>query len=795
MWIHHDNPASALRSQSGDAMALKSVDASGRLTGLLFEMTVRQSYRNETGHTLETVYTFPLAWGAVLLGLYVEIGGKRLAGVVVERQEAERSYEEAVADGDTPVMLEKSADGLYTANLGNLKPGEEAVIEYRYAQLLRFEQGRTRLVVPTTIAPRYGDAESQGGIRPHESVGSDLLVEYPFKFTLALVGDVAAGTVESPSHRIGTRCENGATVVTLDRNAWLDRDFVLTVGGLTGRSLAAVAMDGEESVVMASFCPEIPGASRTTIALKILVDCSGSMGGDSIGSARQALHRVLAELGQTDRISYSRFGSTVQHLFDRMVPANDKAIAKAARHIESTDATMGGTEINSALHSVFGLQGGNERTDVLLITDGEVWDNEAMVEAARQSGHRIFAVGVGSAPAETLLRRLAEATGGACELVAPNEDIEAAIVRMFRRIRLPQATHFKVEWSTHPRWATALQTALFDGEMVHSFAAFDELPQSVPVLIFETADGAVGRCVAPTLVEVDTDALVRLAGNERVRQESGNEAAALALRYQLVTDQTSLFLVHVREEEDKAADLPHLQKIAHMQAAGWGGMGSVVASSSPAMVLDSLDVAFSMSTVMTSRRARYSTGFDDSVLEPLDIPAFLRTEAPQPIYNYDRQALTTLLEEFLATVNRQLTHPEDLDDLIRSLLGSISLKLLSVVVAAIEHESTGRKEAWSVFALWAESQVGQVHQLNRHAARVIRSITMTIPAQHMEVIFVLVAKQMDRLSSDGWPPYTGSAVANEAEAPHVDAVEAGAGLRSHLSPDLLEGIEWASREK
>lgn len=38
-------------------------------------------------------------------------------------------------------MVEHSARGLYSANLGNLKPGESAVIEIEYAQLLRFEQG------------------------------------------------------------------------------------------------------------------------------------------------------------------------------------------------------------------------------------------------------------------------------------------------------------------------------------------------------------------------------------------------------------------------------------------------------------------------------------------------------------------------------------------------------------------------------------------------------------------------------------------------------------------------------
>lgn len=62
-----------------------------------------------------------------------------------------------------------------------------------------------------------------------------------------------------------------------------------------------------------------------------------------------------------------------------------------------------------------------DRADILLITAGEVWDVAKVVEAARRSGHRVFAIGVGSAPAEAVLTQLAESTGGACEFATPGE--------------------------------------------------------------------------------------------------------------------------------------------------------------------------------------------------------------------------------------------------------------------------------------------------------------------------------------------------------------------------------------
>ncbi|GHU95132.1 vWA domain-containing protein [Candidatus Desulfovibrio trichonymphae] len=89
---------------------------------------------------------------------------------------------------------------------------------------------------------------------------------------------------------------------------------------------------------------------------------------------------------------------------------------------------------------------------VLLITDGEVWDVDGVVRASLNSGQRIFAVGVGSSPAESLLRDLAEKTGGACELVAPNENIAEATIRIFHRMRGAKSIDLQVDWGQNPLW-------------------------------------------------------------------------------------------------------------------------------------------------------------------------------------------------------------------------------------------------------------------------------------------------------------------------------------------------------
>ena len=292
---------------------------------------------------LEVVYTFPLPLNAVLLDLEVRLGGKTLKGVVVEKSTGEARYEEALDKGNTAILLEQAGDGLYTVNFGNLMAGEEATIAYRYAERLHFEHGSVRLTIPTVIAPRYGDPKA-AGLQPHQVPTHDLALGYPFALTLELLGPVALGTLTSPSHGIAVSPIDGGMVVTLTGGAQLDRDFVLVAGDLAARSLAVVARDGDEYVAMASFCAQVPPhQAEAPLRLKLLLDCSGSMGGDSIAAAKRALHEILSRLQPQDRFSLSRFGSHVVHVTPLFAAAESGAVAAAAKALRSVDADLGGT--------------------------------------------------------------------------------------------------------------------------------------------------------------------------------------------------------------------------------------------------------------------------------------------------------------------------------------------------------------------------------------------------------------------------------------------------------------------
>lgn len=566
-------PFGSLKSNIGKDISLKSVAIRGDVEGLLFSSTIRQEYKNETEDTLEIIYTFPLGWGTALLGMNACIGEKKLKGQVVEKVEAETRYEKAVSEGNSAFMLQKSGQGLYTANLGNIKPGETVAVDIHCARLLNYDQGQVRLCIPTVIGERYGDEHCPGGLSTHETARVDINAKYPFSLELDLHGDISKGEVICPTHQVKMEDQLNGRHISLGSGAVLDKDFVLVMKGLKADSHAMCMPDENVWMAAASFCPMMSEVPVSPLGLKILVDCSGSMRGESIKLAQNGLQKILSLLKPDDFIAYSRFGSDVRHMSDLLLPCNHDNIIRLSAMIDSTAADMGGTEMDSALVSTFAIKqphGDELPPVVLLITDGNVWDVNNVIQSAKKSGHRIFAIGVGCAPAESLLQNMAEQTGGACEFVTPNENMADAIVRMFHRMRSATVKNVHVNWGQKPIWQSRLPRFIHDGETVHIFALLPEKPQSGLTLSWD-ASGQTHTVNIDRFEETDNTDLLRLGRMRQMEEtDSQKEKSGLALKYELVSDLTSVILVYEREDGEKIEGLPKIQQVPQMAAHGHG---------------------------------------------------------------------------------------------------------------------------------------------------------------------------------------------------------------------------------
>ncbi len=653
------------------------------LRDLLAEVTVAQTYRNDEQVNIEAVYTFPLPLDAVLLDLQVEIGGRVLKGVVVEKKAAEEKYEDAVAAGDAAVMLQVIEPGLYTMNVGNLLPREKATITFSYAILYRWAGDRLRFFLPTTVAPRFGGSPHL----PHQAPEVSLTVENQFSLQVEIYGSLREAQFVCPSHEVKLAKSADKVVISLQQaKAVMDRDFILSVKAPQAtRSFAQCGSDGEGVAAVASFQPFFPGLQQPRpLNLAIVVDCSGSMQGDSIEQAKQALEGILDALQPHDRVTLIAFGNTTNLLSDRLLPCNKTNLGKAKRFAKQLGATMGGTEIGKALHDAYAAVSGSESADIFLVTDGEVSAWEAVVQEAKHSGHRIFTVGVGSAVSEAFVRGLAAGTGGECELVSPREGMADRVIRHFERMRAPRASRVAIHWPEGSYDISPSKLgAVFEGDTVIVSARFD--PPSISgtvVLEVETEKGEVMRhelpiSTAPPPSSTDRlSTVARLAAAARLKELDGAAGLETALRYRLVSPWTNWLVIAERPEEEKAQDLPALRKVPQTLQAGWGGVGSV----SPyvgANMLASPKAMFSRSDAYLADMADFElseTAAPRRVPGP-DIPEpFRRLLAlieDEPFRLDSKRALDLLREAGLAS---------DFDDLFRH---SADLDLNVDVIAAI----------------------------------------------------------------------------------------------------------------
>lgn len=601
-----------LITELGKDVALKAVSIRAKINGILAEVDVEQCYQNNEDINIETVYTFPLPNGAVLLTLDVQINDYTLKGQVKANSVAEEEYEEAIISGDTTVLLKKITDGLYSINLGNLLAGAKAVIHYKYALVNQWLGDRLRFYLPTTLAPKYGNPRVVG-LCEHEFPSHSIAANYQFDFQADIEGQLATANVSCPTHCIVE--EPNATGLHLQLQAKtqpMDRDLIIEIvrpEEYVGEGLWT--QNGEEIIALSSFYPQLHSPSKNQPhCIKMVVDCSGSMCGDAIKQAGIALQEIVNQLEQHDWFNIIFFGSHHKLMFENSVQATPPNLLYVKRRLKTLAADLGGTEMYSALQAAYSSKTPHGvPTDILLITDGQIWDEDKLLCHAKASAHRHFTVGVGSAVSEAFLTQMAHNTGGASEFVTPNEKMSCRIVRHFERIKQPMLADCKIALTGKECVKQSPQhlNSLFAGDTINVFswlpkhAAFDGQSE-ISFTIQKDDDTHIQQTQQVTLAYTSSNILARLAAHSKLTEVSKAEAISLAEQYQLVTDETCYILVKGNEQTTELG-LPQLRSIAHQLPAGQSGFGRVL-----------LDMPLMSGP-------KLSSGVDD--FDELNLPAFL----------------------------------------------------------------------------------------------------------------------------------------------------------------------------
>jgi len=611
------------------------------ITDLVAEYELRHGFRNDTADAIEAVYSFPVPLDSAFMGMEATLAGEQLVAQVLPRQQASRNYDDAIAEGDSAVLLERLEPGMLCVNLGNLKSGEDGEIVLRFAAPLRTADGTARFSLPLVHRPRYGRSKLDELDEPQH----DFSAEHPLEASIRIVGLLARAPVNCATHGARFSTEGDAQCLRLNQ-AMLDRDLVLVFDlpadfSAQGRLIT----DGDGAIGMLTFTTSDGLCAAGPCDLCLVLDGSGSMSGDAIAQSRDALRAVAEALQDEDRIQILRFGSRIVPLFRRPLKASVRVREAMVSLVDTVDSDLGGTEMGDALdRSIDALSEVEQATGrtqaIILVTDGAVQPHEIEDAKTRaiEAGIRIFIVAVGSSAGVDVLRPLADSTPAVLERSVPAEPIDEAVMRQLRRARQAGPLQVRVDWGSQEARPLPLDVT-YRGDAVTAMAMLPVGRTFKPRVRLQSDVEDVGFHLGD--VE-QAPALRALAGHRAWLHAKNEERSQLALRYGLITDETSAVLVKVRAEGDKADGLPMVVPVKHMVPQG------IVAACVARPRVHGID-ARSMSYSVVDACAAPD--------EYLDISAFLRKEEAPPEPEKKRlspervtrvrQALRVALDEFL----------------------------------------------------------------------------------------------------------------------------------------------------
>lgn len=430
-----DPPPREVLPSPGGPVRLASHRVMVEIADQLASTRVEQVFVNEASYPVEGTYLFALPAGAVVSDFAMWVDGKRLEGKLLTREEARAIYEAIVRRQRDPALLEYVGRDLFQARIFPIPPGGQRKIELSYDQVLPREGTLTHY--------RYPLRTESLNARPVDEVS----------ISIALRTSTPLKAIYSPSHDVAiVRDGEQRARVGFEASQWrASQDFDLyfsTAEQAIDLSILSYRPVGEDGFFLLLAAPPLADEAETVAAkdVVLVLDTSGSMKGEKIRQAQDALVYILEQLGPRDRFNVVAFSTGVRTYARNLAPAEEAPAAKGwVRKLRA----VGGTDINRALlEAVAALPDDSSRPAIVLFltdglpTEGETDEARIVENFGQMAGKhvRLFPFGVGDDVNTVLLDQLAETYRGSSAYVRPGQRIDEVVSGFYARVSQPVLT-------------------------------------------------------------------------------------------------------------------------------------------------------------------------------------------------------------------------------------------------------------------------------------------------------------------------------------------------------------------
>ena len=415
---------SCLIVESGHRRRLspQAVSIHGSLHGVVAQFVVRQEFLHKGTDPVDVDYVTSNNLNLCTYDTTFHVGDEVIKPQIEETKQAEAVFEEAKAESRTAILGREIGNGLVRYQLGNIPPETLVVVEVKSCVFSHMSaEDAFQFKMPLDVCTQNG------------SVGCIMKdIAGPLSFTfdcLSRKEEVAEVTTNvSDCLYDQTSCQVSFSTTSNDLSA-----VIVTVK--LSHPLADESLSAGKYLSLSVTGRELEEAMSEVKNNEFIfvVDCSGSMSGPRINSARESLQAFIGSLPLGSYFNVVRFGSQYMPLFESSAEYTEETYARAKKEAAGLGADLGGTDIFSVLKYVFAqpLKGSGQR-QVFLLTDGEVHNTDQCVRLARENSgdNRVFTLGIGAGADSGIVHGLADASGGDSAYVMDERISETVIPQL-----------------------------------------------------------------------------------------------------------------------------------------------------------------------------------------------------------------------------------------------------------------------------------------------------------------------------------------------------------------------------
>lgn len=553
-----------------DHLPLKDTRVDISISGVIADVKVVQTYRNEGSRSINATYVFPASTRAAVYAMRMKIGNDIIVAKIKEKEQAKADFEQAKKEGKSASLLEQDRPNVFTMKLANVMPQEQVDIELRYTELLVPTDGVYEMVFPTVVGPRYPSKESD-----QKNAG---FVNTPYlregekpTSTLHINAKVSTGLpiqeLSCPSHQIFPQYQNpGVAQLTLDDSDPFqgNRDFVLRYK-LAGEQISSgllLFQGQDENFFLYMAQPPARVATEDIPAREYIfvVDVSGSMEGFPLNTSKKLLNDLIGQLRPTDLFNIVLFAGDSNVLSTNSLQANKSNIETAFRLLDQQRGA-GGTELLPAIQRANAIPRQKDFSrNIVIVTDGYVSGEDGVFDYIKENlgQSNVFSFGIGSSVNRYLIEGMAKAGQGEPFIVTEESEAEGIANKFREYIQTPVLTNIQIR---------SIGFETYDVHTTH----FPDLLARRPVILFGKWRGPITGAIELTgrngrgdfSSRLNVDRLLpdesngalrylwarsRIAelsdyGSGNVKQDRVKEITNLGLKYNLLTQFTSFIAV------------------------------------------------------------------------------------------------------------------------------------------------------------------------------------------------------------------------------------------------------------